>query len=306
MRRRNVLPVSLAILSVLSVGALYEAHAVATYEASINFNLNFPGAITNTFGFAGPVCAFNSDLAVFGNAGAATGDGTCTRTLMRPPSGQNPIPPNWPGSDATASVNLNVQVPTGALGADVTGFAGPGAGLSAAFSDAVAGANLGNLTGSGGPTGPPRFLEAPFSGSYSYDLITTIMNPALEAAEAEVQISVRVGGVAPVGWVDVMDICTNNCNHSRGPVPFMFTALLAANSVTPLELRFTAEGEAISFFFPPPPPVVPPPPIPRDPLPYPIPEPSTFLMITSGLVGLIVWRTQSKRHHSNKSVGDRK
>jgi hypothetical protein len=222
-------------LVVLAIGSVTQAQAIAIYDSKVEFDLNFPGTITNTFGFATFGCSFPGGSGTSGVATVSTAAGCSDSLIGPPPAGKTPMPPLWPGSDALQSVTRTAL-------AEVKGTAGPGVGTSIAAKDIFYTANLGNLTGSGGPTPPGQFLAAPFSGFYNYSLVTSTTNPTLEAANASVKIAVRVGGVVPAGWTDVVDKCSSapNCNHnSGGNVPFNFTALLPANSVTPLTVEIS-------------------------------------------------------------------
>lgn len=240
-------------------------HANAIYTADASFSVDFPGAITNTFGYGGPIANFTGDKTQAGTGNATFTKGAATlEAIPNPPAPYND----------TRGTRINISIPAG-LGSAATGTTGPGDGTADSYSQAVIGARLGNLSGSGLPGSPPRTISVPFAFSYSYNLRPFVDNPLLDSAATNVGISItawllamngdRMRQVPIAGWTDFRRTVT----AADGPVFFqdggLFSISLPPSTTDPLYLSTTlldvqlfVSGSAKSVGVPPVPPPAPP------------------------------------------------
>ena len=225
------------------------ARGGAIYDGSLSLTITMPPAILNTFGFAGPLASFDNDSFEVGNALAISSMGTYTRFPAPPPVG-----------GTVGNVGI------GGVSNQATGFA-------TSFSQGVIGANLANLTGAAPGTPPAQVVVVPFSYALNYSLSTLVDDPLYDFAEATVHFSVSLGGVV----IDTVDeTVQNNDPAVNRAINKVLMLSLPANSIRALRVDFYVTGVAVSTQ--PPAPVLPIPPFIPDPLPYPIPEPSSVVL----------------------------
>jgi hypothetical protein len=219
----------------------------------MSFSMRPQDAITNTFGFAGPIYSyFTPPPIAIGNASA---------------------------SNSAPKGALNIA---GETMCDF-GYATAMAGESEAY-------NLGNLTGSGGPTGPPKTQTITVNYALSYDLKTHIDDPAEDSAKEELIVVVTGVKFSKV----LADIPLSGNDHKSGNIANSFTLELPANSVTRLTADFGISGVAETVC--PPPPVPPNPPLPAPP----VPEPSTCVLLGLGGLGLVGYQVRARRVRTRK------
>jgi hypothetical protein len=252
-----LLALGLAALGIVTPPA---ARAGATFDGNMSFSMGGltvvgppsivgpigpypPGAIVNTFGYLGPVYNYGvPNIVALGNASA------------------------------------NGFEPVGAL--NNTGESGGPSGYATAGVSELEFFNLGNLTGSGGPTPSATVLTVNVNYSFNYTIKTHIDNAGEDVAKEQLMLVVTAGTFSET----LIDKTISGNAQATDNQAGVFTLTLPANSVTHLQALFTLVGVAETEV-PPNPPPPPDPPLP--PPPVPTPEPATWLLAALGGVCLL-------------------
>jgi hypothetical protein len=153
------------------------------------------------------------------------------------------------------------------------------------LTSATMGMRLANLSGSGDGSDPAQPYNPMLMGTFTYDLNdSAVDHPPFDLANSAYFVTVTIGGVVAFNQTLTAMDPQNLSGTVIIPIP---NIVLPANSVTALVVSLGLSANVASSTPPaPPPPPLPPPMAPQYPA-DPIPEPSTLVLASSGLVWVI-------------------